>query len=78
MVHDNKIYQLAVARFEKEIDAIGREVVEAEVVKFQGMLTTIWMECPRRYKEVKCYWNDAGCYYDCLDEIAAREGWDKE
>ena len=74
LTNDKEIYRLALQQLDREIDAIGRDVFSQDLSTFRGYLEQVWSEC-QSYTPKKCYWNDAGCYYDCMDLVAEREGW---
>ena len=74
LTNDKEIYRLALQQLDREIDAIGRDVFSQDLSTFRGYLEQVWSEC-QTFTPKKCYWNDAGCYYDCMDLVAEREGW---
>ena len=56
-----------------QLDSAARRFAkfEEELAEYRQMLRSARGRC--QHAADKCYWNDHGCGYECLDEIAARD-----
>ena len=69
-VHDwaMRLQKAASAKLDANIERIGQDVFAARLAEYRRLLTIAQAECTD--PDPKCYWNDNGCHYDCLDRIS--------
>uniref|UniRef100_A0A7S3LFF1 Sulfotransferase domain-containing protein n=1 Tax=Amphora coffeiformis TaxID=265554 RepID=A0A7S3LFF1_9STRA len=79
---DYPFYLAANRSLDLTIDALGREQFEKKLAQFQAAQKRAVERCQsvtrfpctstgERNEETDCLWNDSGCGYECLDEVAS-------
>ena len=63
-----RMHQAASSKIDVHIERIGRDEFAARLAEYRRLLAIARTECTDTTP--KCYWNDNGCHYDCLDRIS--------
>jgi len=69
---DLLLHAAANKTLDRLIAKIGKASFEAELSDFRRMLEEVTVRCTGKHDR-HCYWNDEGCYYDCMDQVCSSQ-----
>eukprot|EP00040_Diaphanoeca_grandis_P034483 m.213856 g.213856 ORF g.213856 m.213856 type:complete len:331 (-) comp33160_c1_seq4:909-1901(-) len=68
-----EFYKLAHKSLDNHINIMGKELFALKLAKYRVVLVAAQQKCVSRDSDVpKCYYNDHGCGYECLDKVFKR------